>query len=383
MAVGLQALTVAVAAAGVNLSIGGLREARDMREFEPEWRAASDLVMLHLDGGPAALSSEAGEDTAFVLEQDAAGQVILVYQGNDYWARAHGGAHVGSGVEVGAGSTMLVNPNYLAREAVLDQAGAALDPAAFDRFTVLVPEHLAAYSPVYQAAGFEFAAAEALDFQDRTALPGVGLKPEVRLIKSRQTLFTFSGPSYYSPAAWIDPVVYVLPLGLGILSPDSLRVHMSNGSLLFSDAAAVRRAVEEGMSWDSRPEILSLTGIALDTIAGARREAWTAVAALVLALGVLALAAVVFAASDCLRHRRELFARLIHGRRLAPLAVPTAVLAAGAGGAGLGLAAGVDVLGAGAALWASVGLVALNAAVAFAVMLTFVARRKAEWLKLY
>ncbi|MDR2379817.1 MAG: hypothetical protein LBE08_01340 [Bifidobacteriaceae bacterium] len=384
MAVGLQALVVAVAAVGLNLAIAGLREARDMRQFESEWRAASDLVFIYAaDAEPLLASSDFGEDTAFLLEQDAAGKAILVYQGEDYWGWANGYVGGDFDVQVGFGSTMLVNPNYLAREPVLDQSGVEIDPTAIESFTVLVPEHLAAYAPVYEAAGLEFAEGEASDLQGRTTAPGITLKPEVRLIQSGQTLFTFATPSYYRPAAWIDPVLYGVPLELGVVSSASLRYYMFTGDVLFSDSTAASRALDQGMNSDSQPELFRLTTLALDSIATARSAAWRAIAALALALGVLVLAAVVFAASDCLRHRRELFARLIHGRRLAPMAVPTAVLAAGAGVAGLGLAAGIDMLGTGTVLQASIGLVVLNAAVAFAVMLAFLARRRAEWLKLY
>ncbi|MDR1393698.1 MAG: hypothetical protein LBJ62_07010 [Bifidobacteriaceae bacterium] len=372
-----QVLVLTMAMVSVGSLTSGLDRLEGLRRFEPDWRAASDLVLIQSDAmGPSSGQHAADGGTAFAIAEEAAGRAVLA---------AHESVASAPGFEVvvGSGSTLLVNPVFLARELVRDIAGKEIDPSKITTFQVLIPEHLAAYAQVYQAAGTEFAEYEALELQDRDYAPGIGLKPEVVLVESGQMVFTLTHPAAHEPLAWVDPVLYVVPLNLGLISPINLRNHMLNGRLLFSDSARLQTVLDSGLHSDCRPEIASLADLAFEQIAEQRRQAWTAAAGIVLALAALLLAITVFAASDCLRNRQEFFARLIHGRRSLLLALPNTVLSLGAGAAALGLAYATGQFNASRAIWLCAALVVLAGAATFFITLLFLNRRKAEWLKQY
>jgi hypothetical protein len=375
-----QVLVLVLGLVSVNSIITGLDRLSETRQFEDQWRSASDLVLLRPSGFWEADDPDAAKSGyEFAVEQESAGDALLVVQGEDYGLQTVGGVP-----DVGSGSTMLVNANFLDREPVLNEDSVRIGAGDVTRFQMLVPEHLAAQVPAYRAAGLEFAEFEALEMQGRQLAPGVTLEPEVVLIESGQTVFTLSHPASLRPLAWVDPVIYVLPLSLGILSPSNLRTHTLNGDLLFSNEDAVAAAIDAGLYAESQVEAIPLTDLALDELSETERRIWTAIAGLILTLVTLLLISVVAAGSDFVRHRQELFARSIHGRGPARLAIPAAALSCGAGVAALGITFAVGKLGTGAALYDSVALVSLNVVVQFAVEWALLSeRRKATWLKQY
>jgi hypothetical protein len=295
------------------------------REFEKEWLGSSDLVSLGLVG-----NLQKGEDATrfgtFIREQDARRQVVMVWHSGDYQQE-----EPSVGIYVSEDNTMAVNPGFLERVSVLDSSGNRIQPRN-DRFTVWIPEDLKQDTELYVSAGLEFAEWEALGMQDREVLPGVELEPEVGIMKAGQTIFTFSDDNLFAPAALTNPVIFVVPLGLDIMSPVNLSAVASQGKLLFADSAAVEDALATE-SFGAEFELGALRASrALDRIADAARDARLATATVLITEVVLLLTTAIMVASFCLRNRQSLFVRYINGRNSDRTLMPFVLFSFGIGG---------------------------------------------------
>ncbi|MDR1442124.1 MAG: hypothetical protein LBJ02_07030 [Bifidobacteriaceae bacterium] len=319
------ALALAMLFATIGPVAGQLQQLGDWDRFSEEWASASDLVSIGY--GQVYTKDQTASLAAFVRKQDGDGKVLVAYHDSDY-GRPDG--YVSQAIYPGEGNTMVVNPQYFERVAVRDAAGKRLTLDS-ERFRVLVPENLKDQSEQYVAAGLEYAEWSGLEQQGRSSLPGVNLEPELVLIESNQEIFAFGDADLFRPVATANAVIYVIPLGLGIVSGSDLETFASLGQLMFTDAVALEDAVASEPFGASVIAIDGRADRARDRIAVAQRKAtfgWTAIA---IAGAVLVLADLVLAASYCLRNRQPLFVRHVFGRTANRLAVPFVLLCAAAG----------------------------------------------------
>ncbi|MDR1440932.1 MAG: hypothetical protein LBJ02_00815 [Bifidobacteriaceae bacterium] len=291
---------------------------KDLQVYDQQWERIGDLVGPGIRANPSE-AEVMNAFEAFVLRQDAEGKVLMA-QGNSTW----GCEHCDTGIAVGEGNTMLVNPEFFERVSVLDRAGDRMKPGE-DRYLTLIPEHLAGETRAYVAAGREFAEAEYLDFQEDTTVIGAPpLEPEPVLIADGQEVFAFADPWLDSPKILTDPVIYVLPLGLGIISPGDLFSLSTSDNLLFTDGTAIEDAMETAPLGDRLLPPTPYAERPLAAMAATHAQRNMTMVMIALAVLVLAFADGILVAAYCLRHRQSLFSRLVNGWSPDRLATPLA-----------------------------------------------------------
>jgi hypothetical protein len=252
-----------------------------------------------------------------VAQEDDAGKVILAEHptGPLVSSDSPNGA-IGMNSGHNQPNTIEVNCAFLERITVLAASGEPVRCGGARPFMVLVPDYMMDQADSLVADAVETARFEAVDIQDPPVEPPDA--PKVVAIRSGQEVFNFGGTFDNRFAKQLDPVIYVMPLGTGSwLSPDTVLSMATGGTVMFTDPASVAEAVATEpfggwiMSIDYRSDL------AEEAIAEAEyrlRLVWLGAG---IGAAVLILTDLILAWGYCLRNRQVLFARHVHGWRLA------------------------------------------------------------------
>lgn len=318
---------------------------------------------------------------------DERGEVLLVGFQGDLTDDTDGAA---AAAPSGARS-LLVNDAYLERETVLDTDGRRIRhlDGGPDRFTLLVPQSypgdVDALLGEYVTYFRDFACTSGDPDPDASCSP-VGT---VVRTAAGQQLFAYNGtgflPAQMQERMFVDdPVVAVLQVDSGLLSPMEYLSYASRDDVLFGDPSTLDRELRAHGVAGAFQGIDNAADAVTTSVALSQRQLRMDAVGLVLGWVVLVLSSVVMVTVYCDRRRRPMFVELIHGRSFVERHWRYAVAAGCLSLVGTGVA---GVVGNALTHGRDVATAAISVAVQLVVALTavtvFEARFRADFVKRY
>lgn len=308
--VAAQIITLAISyptiSTGVHTATSIIRDAR----FDAHWLAARSFVTVRFSGTntPAdfeAISARFGE---LARSEEQNGRLVVS-------APAAAGPQEAEGYGPYTGNSLVVNNRYLSEQNVLSSQGERIEklPEKDGKMYVLIPRHLKAQVPAIVGEYREWAVFQrSLDHSASTD----PASPEITVIETAtgQEIFSYGSDSTQTQISKTDPVVAVVPARSGILSNNFYLSAASTGSILFTDAAALKGALSDAKIEQQVSSIDSVSDRALVERNSRIVKATILTASLILFATMLLIVGIVLTRVYFDRNRQRLFVEGVHGR---------------------------------------------------------------------
>jgi hypothetical protein len=295
---------LAVAFPSVSTLAGSIDRIQRDADLDDQWLKARGLVTTRFGGSntPADFIAAAPLLGELARAEDRAGRLVVAWPFS---------LTPSDSLEIQRTTDLVVNPQYLERQHVVDEEGLRIrGPLPSDTVLLLIPA-----SQKTQKEQIESRAVQWLELQ-REVQKSSKAMPVVKsvIVKSGQELFTYHAASRASDSTQIDPIVLVASPDSTALSDDFLVSAASSGGLLFSGGGKLSSlTVSTGLD-KYLTSIDSVSDLALEERARRLAEVQMKAGELTLIVAVLIALTLVLSAAYCERQRRRLFLERVHGR---------------------------------------------------------------------
>lgn len=303
-----QGVVLVVIFLSISSTLSAAETVRADQRQNKRWAVAADYATLRFAPGYGddELNTATGGFGRLVREQESRGAAILAY---------HPGATNPSAFGYGPdqGNSLIVNPQFLREQRILDPDGAELAelPARSNTIHLLIPENLHDHQSEivgeYAAwASFQRSLQDPSTDAESAEISVVG-------IRSHQEIFNYGGTFSMKEMTQIDPVIAVVPAQAHVASDDLYLAAATQGSVLFKDQDALTQSLQREELDRFILSIDTASDHALAELSHQRSQVRAYLFTVMVAVAVLMFSSLALAAVYCDRKKQSHFAEYSHG----------------------------------------------------------------------